>query len=207
MFTEALRGHIHVTPLPCSDTANVDPPLPSSAAANVNPLLLVGGFPSAGGGSPVDSQPPPPLLPPPFDDTNVDPSSITDALPGAAGVSSVDIQPPPSSPPRKLMFTVTLPAGEFDFDFDSDSHSSEDRFHSYIPPVPRGDALRVFLRLNDMYGCPVCPNLMHRWCKLNQVKDHVLGMAKSAPLRQNYKKKWSHHCIVARNEGWMEYME
>jgi hypothetical protein len=29
-------------------------------------------------------------------------------------------------------------------------------------------------------------------------------MAKSAPLRQNYKKKWSRHGVVARNEGWME---
>jgi hypothetical protein len=29
-------------------------------------------------------------------------------------------------------------------------------------------------------------------------------MAKSAPLRQNYKKKWSRHRVVARNEEWME---
>jgi hypothetical protein len=29
-------------------------------------------------------------------------------------------------------------------------------------------------------------------------------MAKSVPLRQNYNKKWSLHCVVARNEGWME---
>jgi hypothetical protein len=29
-------------------------------------------------------------------------------------------------------------------------------------------------------------------------------MAKSAPLRERYKKKWSCHRVVARNEGWME---
>jgi hypothetical protein len=73
---------------------------------------------------------------------------------------------------------VTLPVGEFDSDFDSqvDTNSSGDHFHSYIPLVPWGDALRVFRRFNSMYGCPVCPNLMHQWCKLNEVKDHVLGM-------------------------------
>jgi hypothetical protein len=41
---------------------------------------------------------------------------------------------------------------------------------------------------------------MHRWGKLNEVKDHVLGMAKFAPLKKNYKKKWSCHCVMARNE-------
>jgi hypothetical protein len=55
-----------------------------------------------------------------------------------------------------------------------------------------------------MCGVPVCPNLMHQWHMLNEVKDHVLGMARSVPLRQKYKKKWSRHRIVARNEGWME---
>jgi hypothetical protein len=45
---------------------------------------------------------------------------------------------------------------------------------------------------------------MHRWRKLNEVKDHVLGMAKFAPLREKYKKKWSRHRVLARNEGWME---
>jgi hypothetical protein len=29
-------------------------------------------------------------------------------------------------------------------------------------------------------------------------------MARSMPLRQKYKKKWSRHRVVARNEGWME---
>jgi hypothetical protein len=64
--------------------------------------------------------------------------------------------------------------------------------------------LRVFWCFDGMCGVPVCPNLMHQWHMLNEVKDHVLGMARSVPLRQKYKKKWSRHRIVARNEGWME---
>jgi hypothetical protein len=78
MFTEALWSHIHGTPLPRSD------------AANVNPPSLIGGFPRAGGGSPADSQPPPPSLPPPYDNANVNPPSIAGALPGAAGVSPAE---------------------------------------------------------------------------------------------------------------------
>jgi hypothetical protein len=154
----------------------------------------------------VDSQPPPPSLPPPSDDANVDPLSIAGALPGAAGVLPADIQHPPLSPPRKLKFTVTLLTGEFDFDsdFQADTDSSEDHCHGCIPQVPRGDALCVFWRLDGAYGCPICPNLMHQWRKLNEVEDHVPGMARSAPLREKYKKKWSYHRVVARNEGWME---
>jgi hypothetical protein len=63
--------------------------------------------------------------------------------------------------------------------------------------------LCVFLSLDDTYGCPVCPNLMHRWRMLNQVKYHVLGMVRSTPLREKYKKKWTRHRVVAMNEGWM----
>jgi hypothetical protein len=44
---------------------------------------------------------------------------------------------------------------------------------------------------------------MPQWCKLNEVNDNDLGMARSAPLRRKY-KKWSRHCVVARNEGWMQ---
>jgi hypothetical protein len=148
----------------------------------------------------TDVDPPPPSS----DAANVRPPSLVSGFPRAGGVSSADIQPPPPSPPRKLKFTVTLPAGEFDFDFNSQAgtDSSEDRFQDYIPPVSWGDALHVFLRLNGTYGCHVCPHLMHRWHKLNEVKDHILGMAKSAPLRQNY-KNWSRHHVVARNEVWM----
>jgi hypothetical protein len=205
MFMEALWGHIHGTPPPRSAAANVDPPppssnaanvdspLPSSDATNVDPSSLVGGFPKAGGGSPADSQPPQPLMPFPSDDANIDPPLITGAFEGATGASPVDIWPPLPSSPRKLTFTVTLPAGEFDSNSNSDSQgdtdSYEDCFHGYIPLVPRGDAFRAFWYFNGTYGCPVCSNLMHRWRKLNEVKHHVLRMAKSTALRQNYKKK------------------
>jgi hypothetical protein len=122
---------------------------------------------------------PPPLR---SDTANIDPQSLVSGLPRVGGGSPANFQPPPPSPPRKLMFTVTLPAGEFDSDSNSqvDTDSFEDHFHGYIPPVPQGDALRVFRRFN---GCLVCPNLMHRWRKLNEIKDHVLGMAKPAALR------------------------
>jgi hypothetical protein len=134
MFTKALWGHIHGTLLPRSDIANVDPP------------SLVGGLPRARGGSPADSQPPPSSPLPPSNDANVDPPSITDAFLGAGGGSLADIQPSSQLPPRKLTFTVTLPVGEFESDSDSqvDVDSSEDSLHSYIPLVPRGDALRAF---------------------------------------------------------------
>jgi hypothetical protein len=123
-------------------------------------------------------------LPPPSSDaTNIDPSSLICGFPRAGGGSPADIQPPTPSPPRKLNFTVTLPAGEFDSDSQADTDSFEGRFHGYIPPVPQGHALCFFLRLNGTYGCPVCPNLMHQLHKLNEVKYHVLGMAKSVPLR------------------------
>jgi hypothetical protein len=64
----------------------------------------------------------------------------------------VDMQPPPPSPPQKLKFAVTLPAGEFDSDSDSQANkdSSEDCFHGYISPVPWDDALRVFRRFDGM---------------------------------------------------------
>jgi hypothetical protein len=68
MFTETLWGHIHGTLPPRSDTANVDPP------------SLIGGFPRAGGGSPVDSRSPPPSLPLCSDNANVDPPAISLAL-------------------------------------------------------------------------------------------------------------------------------
>jgi hypothetical protein len=88
-------------------------------------------------------------LPPPRSDTaNIDPQSLVSGLPIVGGGSPANFQPPLPSPPRKLMFTVTLPTGEFDSDSDSDSQVdtdlSEDHFHGYIPPVPQGDALRVF---------------------------------------------------------------
>jgi hypothetical protein len=59
---------------------------------------------------------------------------------------------------------ITLPAGELDSDSDSQANidSSEDYCHDYIPPIPRGDALRIFRHLDDMYGCPIED---HMWFK------------------------------------------
>jgi hypothetical protein len=59
MLTEVLWGHIHGTPLPRPEVANVDP------------TLLIGHFPRAGGGLPADSQTPPLSLLPPSDNANV----------------------------------------------------------------------------------------------------------------------------------------
>jgi hypothetical protein len=73
MFTEVLWGHIHGASPSRSDTANVVLPSQSSDAANVDPSSLIGGFPRAGGGSPVDSQAPPLSLLSPSNDTYVDP--------------------------------------------------------------------------------------------------------------------------------------
>jgi hypothetical protein len=43
---------------------------------------------------------------------------------------------------------------------------------------------------------------MHRWRYLIEIKDHVLGMARSEALRED-NKKCSRHRVLARNEGWM----
>ncbi|RCV11140.1 hypothetical protein SETIT_2G163300v2 [Setaria italica] len=101
---------------------------------------------------------------------------------------------------------VTLPADAFDSnsDFQTEIDSSDDRHCSYHMLFPRGDALRVFHHANNTFACPICPGMRHRWRILNEVKDHVLRMAKFAPLRGENKKKWSCHRVVAWNEGWME---
>jgi hypothetical protein len=101
-------------------------------------------------------------------------------MPGAAGTSQADSQPPP---------LVEL---DSDSNFDTNSYSNSDTF-----------PLRVFWFTTNTYGCPVCPNRMHRWRNLNEIKDHVLGMARSEVLREDNMKKWSHHRVLARNEGWM----
>jgi hypothetical protein len=96
---------------------------------------------------------------------------------GDVGTLPADSQPPP-------------PLAELDSD--SNSNSNSDTF-----------ALRVFWRTTNTYGCPVCPNYMHQWRNLNEIKDHVLGMARFEALREDNMNKWSHHRILARNEGWM----
>nr|TKV94340.1 hypothetical protein SEVIR_9G287900v2 [Setaria viridis] len=101
---------------------------------------------------------------------------------------------------------VTLSADAFDYDSDSQivTDSSDDHHHGYRTPFPLGDSLRVFRRVDNTFACLVCPHTRHRWSILNEVKDHVLGMALSAPLRGENKKKWSCHSVMAQNEGWME---
>nr|TKW14340.1 hypothetical protein SEVIR_5G161900v2 [Setaria viridis] len=94
--------------------------------------------------------------------------------------------------------------------FNSDSKSqietdlSDDRRHGYRTPFPQGDALLVFCHADNTFVCPVCPSMRHRWRILNEVKDHILRMAKSAPLIGENKKKWNYHRVVARNKAWME---
>uniref|UniRef100_K4AKZ4 Uncharacterized protein n=1 Tax=Setaria italica TaxID=4555 RepID=K4AKZ4_SETIT len=69
--------------------------------------------------------------------------------------------------------------------------SSNDRRRSYRVPFPCGDALRIYCHADNTYGI------------YNEIKDHVLGMARSVALRGDNKKKWSHHRVVAQNVGWM----
>jgi hypothetical protein len=71
------------------------------------------------------------------------------------------------------------------------------------PPEAEQCAQNLHLADADRSAALAGDGLMPQWCKLNEVNDHDLGMARSAPLRRKY-KKWSRHCVVARNEGWME---
>ncbi|RCV06889.1 hypothetical protein SETIT_1G199500v2 [Setaria italica] len=98
---------------------------------------------------------------------------------------------------------VTLPADAFDFDSESqiETDSSDDRHRGYPMSFPRGDALRVFRHADNTFMCPVCPGRLQWWKILNEVKDHVMGMATSAPLKGKNKKNWCRHRVVARNEG------
>ncbi|RCV07106.1 hypothetical protein SETIT_1G217600v2 [Setaria italica] len=80
--------------------------------------------------------------------------------------------------------------------------SSDDRHRGYRMPFPQGDALRVFHNVDNTFACPVYPTKRHRWRILNEVKDHVVGMTTSGPLRKD-NKKWSYHCVMAWNDGWM----
>jgi hypothetical protein len=80
------------------------------------------------------------------------------------------------------------------------------RRHAHCLGQIRGTDAPVLARQADSVGncsvsdvkCAVSLNLMHRRHKVKEVKDHVLGMARSVPLRQMYKMKWSRHRVVAR---------
>jgi hypothetical protein len=61
----------------------------------------------------------------------------------------------------------------------------DDTHRHYKVPVPRGPALCIFLWEDGTFLwedgtflCPVCPDLVHRWRRLTEVRDHVLGQAK-----------------------------
>jgi hypothetical protein len=94
-------------------------------------------------------------------------------MPRAADTSLVDSQPPPLA----------------EFDPDSNSDSNSNTF-----------ALLVFRRTTNTYRCPVCPNRMQRWTNLNEIKDHVLGMARSEAPTEDNMKKWSHHHVLDEPE-------
>nr|TKW21919.1 hypothetical protein SEVIR_4G153100v2 [Setaria viridis] len=121
-------------------------------------------------------------------------------------MGAASFTPVSSSLPRNLTLTVTLPVDAFNSDSNSQTgmNSSDVCRRGYRMSFPRGDALRVFHHADNTFACPVCSSTRHRWRILNEVMDHVLGMAKSVPLRGENKKKWSRHRVVARNEGWME---
>jgi hypothetical protein len=74
-----------------------------------------------------------------------DSANVDPPMPRVTGMSPVDSQPPP-------------PTAEVDTD--SNSNSNSDTF-----------ALRVFQRISNTYGCPVCPNRMNWWSNLNEIKD------------------------------------
>uniref|UniRef100_K4AKM4 Uncharacterized protein n=1 Tax=Setaria italica TaxID=4555 RepID=K4AKM4_SETIT len=68
-------------------------------------------------------------------------------------------------------------------------NSSDDNRGGYRMPFSWGNGLRVFRRADNTFACPFCPSTRHRWKILNEVKDHVLVMAKFVPLRGENKKK------------------
>ena len=100
-----------------------------------------------------------------------------------------------SSPPRMLSSTVIIPAKAFD--------SDSDTRRGYRLAVPRGPTLCVIRRGDGTFWCLVCPGLASRWTRPNEVRDHVLGKAMSCALREDKKKKYSRHRVLAWNEGWM----
>lgn len=120
----------------------------------------------------------------------------------AVGAASSSI-PGGSSPPRKVTFLDTESSSD---DSQTDTDEDDDNYHGYKTPVPRGDNLRV--SYNRRYGgfqCPVCPGKKaSRWRNRNEIRNHVVGMATSGRLKEEYKKKWSRHRVLARNEGWMQ---
>ena len=67
-----------------------------------------------------------------------------------------------------------------------------------------GPDLHVSCRGDGTLKCHVCPDQVHRWTRPNEVRDHIVGRAKSHALRADNKKKASRHQVLAWNEGWMQ---
>nr|TKW09874.1 hypothetical protein SEVIR_6G129600v2 [Setaria viridis] len=101
------------------------------------------------------------------------------------------------------MATLPADAAASDFESQTETDSSDDRWRGYHTPFPQGDVLRAFHHADNTFVCPICLGRRQRWRILNEVKDHILGMATSAPMRGENKKKWSCHRVIARSEGWM----
>ncbi|KAG2642266.1 hypothetical protein PVAP13_2KG196416 [Panicum virgatum] len=104
-----------------------------------------------------------------------------------------------------LSSTVNILAEAFDSNFDTQTETDldDDYLRGYHLAVPRGPALCIIRRGDDTFRCPVCPGLATRWTRPNEVRDQVVGKAKSRALREDNKKKYSRHRVLARNEGWM----
>uniref|UniRef100_K3ZDQ0 Uncharacterized protein n=1 Tax=Setaria italica TaxID=4555 RepID=K3ZDQ0_SETIT len=102
-----------------------------------------------------------------------------------------------------LILIVTLPVDAFDSDSESQTETDlfDDHHRGYHIPFPWGDSLCIFCHADNTFACPICPNRRQRWRILNAVKDHILGMATSVPLKGENKKKLSRHCVMAWNEG------
>jgi hypothetical protein len=132
-------------------------------------------------------------------------ASAGDAVP--ASLAPVEL---PAAPPVVLPTPILEDAEEWwsgDSGSECETDSSEDELHGYHLPVPRGDALRVYLHEDGTWGCPVCPGKAHNWETPEAIHDHVMGQTQSPSLREWYKKKWSHHRVLARNHGWMPQPE
>ncbi|KAG2629012.1 hypothetical protein PVAP13_3KG315800 [Panicum virgatum] len=95
--------------------------------------------------------------------------------------------------------------GAFDSDSDTQTETDPDNDYrrGYHLAVPRGATLRIIRHGDGTFQCPVCPGLANRWTRLNEVRDRVVGKAKSRTLREDNKKKYSQHRALAQNEGWM----
>ena len=84
---------------------------------------------------------------------------------------------------------VTIPeAFNSDSDTQMETGPDDDDLRGYILPVSRGPALRIVCRVDSTFHCPVCPDLTGWWTRPNEVRDHIVGRAKSRALREDNNK-------------------